>query len=119
MDARTAQGRLRPSVERTEQVPIFAPQGPSPHVPFRQCVGCRARFPKKSLVRFVHLSEGGWLADPAARAPGRGAYLCSAACQDKVRKNKRFRGLAEVRDSDQLGAANRDVSDRQKNEGTV
>ena len=116
MDARFRPGWSHFSGERIGQVPNSAPQGPSPHVPFRQCVGCRARFPKKSMVRFVRLSEGGWLADPAARAPGRGAYLCSAACRDKVRKNKRFRGLAEVKDSDQVGAA---VWERHKNEGLV
>jgi hypothetical protein len=116
MDAHGRPGWTHPYGETTGQVPNSAPKGPSPHVPFRQCVGCRARFPKKSLVRFVRLSEGGWLADPAARAPGRGAYLCSAVCRDKVRKNKRFRGLAEVKDSGQVGAA---VWERHKNEGKV
>jgi predicted RNA-binding protein YlxR (DUF448 family) len=115
MDARAPRAEA-PLRRNKGQVPNTAPMGPSPHVPFRQCVGCRARFPKKSLVRFVRLSEGGWLADPAARAPGRGAYLCSASCRDKVRKNKRFRGLAEVKDSNQAGAA---VWIRHENEGIV
>ncbi len=63
--------------------------------PIRQCVGCRSRSPKATLVRFVQRA-GAWVADPAQRLPGRGAYLCSASCQDRVKKNKRFRGLATV-----------------------
>lgn len=68
----------------------------SPHVPIRQCVGCRMRSEKKSLVRFVRLPEGGWQADPAARLAGRGAYVCSPACKEMLKKNKRYRGLVEV-----------------------
>jgi predicted RNA-binding protein YlxR (DUF448 family) len=30
------------------------------------------------------------------RAPGRGAYLCSPRCAERVRKNKRFAGLASA-----------------------
>jgi predicted RNA-binding protein YlxR (DUF448 family) len=89
---------------------------PPAHVPFRQCVGCRARFPKQSLVRFVRLELGGWQADPAARLPGRGAYLCSRTCRDKVRKNKRFAGLAEVPTS-ALPAAERTDSVRSDDKG--
>jgi predicted RNA-binding protein YlxR (DUF448 family) len=48
------------------------------------------------LVRFVRRPEGGWRLDLRARSPGRGAYLCSAVCKDKLKKNKRFRGLVEI-----------------------
>jgi predicted RNA-binding protein YlxR (DUF448 family) len=68
----------------------------SPHIPIRQCVGCRTRSEKKSLVRFVRHPEGGWQADPAARLVGRGAYLCSPECKETLKKNKRYRGLVEV-----------------------
>ena len=54
------------------------------------------RSEKKSLVRFVRDAGGGWQVDRAARLAGRGAYLCSAACKEKVKKNKRYRGLVEV-----------------------
>jgi len=45
------------------------------------------------MLRFVRSAEG-WSADPRRRAPGRGAYLCSAGCAQKVARNKRFPGLA-------------------------
>jgi len=37
-----------------------------------------------------------WLVDAGKRRPGRGAYLCSARCQAALRKNKRYRGLADA-----------------------
>ena len=64
------------------------------HVPVRQCVACRARAEKRKMLRFVRDTEGQWVADRAARRPGRGAYLCSAECAQTVRKNKRYKGLA-------------------------
>jgi predicted RNA-binding protein YlxR (DUF448 family) len=48
------------------------------------------------LVRFVR-TEAGWCADLAAtrrKQPGRGAYLCSAACAQRSAKNRRYPGLA-------------------------
>src|SRR5579863_6793798 len=66
------------------------------HVPIRQCVGCRVRSAKKSLVRFVRTPGGGWQADPAAQLAGRGAYVCSATCKETLKKNKRYRGLVEL-----------------------
>ena len=65
-------------------------------VPVRQCVGCRTRAEKPHLLRFVRDGSGGWSADPAARRDGRGAYLCSALCAERVKKNKRYKGLAAV-----------------------
>lgn len=47
-------------------------------------------------MRFVRIPDVGWRADPAARSPGRGAYVCSTACKEKLAKNKRYRGLVEV-----------------------
>jgi uncharacterized protein len=68
------------------------------HVPFRQCVGCRTRAEKFRLLRFVRSQQGSWLVDPPAREPGRGAYLCSPECMERLKKNKRYKGLltAEV-----------------------
>jgi uncharacterized protein len=75
---------------------MSSPGAMAAHIPIRQCVGCRVHAAKKSLVRFVRISTGGWQADPAARLAGRGAYVCSRACKEKLRKNKRYRGLVEV-----------------------
>jgi predicted RNA-binding protein YlxR (DUF448 family) len=57
-------------------------------------VGCRDRGPKRGLLRFVRIGDGQWLADPAARRDGRGAYLCSPQCVERVKKNKKYKGLA-------------------------
>lgn len=64
-----------------------------PHVPMRQCVGCRTRREKRSLLRFVS-GQGQWEADPRARRVGRGVYLCSPQCMERVKKNKRYKSLA-------------------------
>ena len=42
--------------------------------PIRTCVGCAARAAQGGLLRFVATAEG-LRADPARRAPGRGAYV--------------------------------------------
>ncbi|TAM90857.1 DUF448 domain-containing protein, partial [bacterium] len=71
--------------------------------PERTCVGCRRRLPQAALARFVR--EGtAWAVDVRRRAPGRGVYLCSAACGVRVAKNKRYPGLsaAAEREADEL-----------------
>jgi len=45
------------------------------------------------LVRFVR-RDGEWAPDPATRSPGRGAYLCSPSCAERVLKNRRYPGLS-------------------------
>ncbi len=61
--------------------------------PIRTCVGCRQRLAQAALRRFVRRSDG-WQADPGRRSDGRGVYLCSAACAERVAKNKRYPGLS-------------------------
>ncbi|MBV8081464.1 MAG: YlxR family protein [Candidatus Eremiobacteraeota bacterium] len=65
-----------------------------PNDPVRQCVGCRTRAPKRTLLRFVAVAQGGWEPDPRARRDGRGVYLCSPQCVERVKKNKRYKSLA-------------------------
>ncbi|MBV9104203.1 MAG: YlxR family protein [Candidatus Eremiobacteraeota bacterium] len=64
------------------------------------CVGCRTRFPQAALVRYVRADSGRqseWRRDPVGRRrPGRGAYLCSSECAVRVKKNRRYPGLAEA-----------------------
>jgi len=64
------------------------------HVPIRQCAGCKSRREKAVLLRFVHAAAGDWEADPRNRLPGRGVYLCSQACIQRLKKNKRYRTLS-------------------------
>lgn len=61
--------------------------------PQRTCVGCRAVFPQVGLRRFTRRGER-WVADAGARAGGRGTYLCSRQCAERVAKNKRYPGFS-------------------------
>ena len=52
--------------------------------PVRTCLICRERRSKSRLVRLV-AAGGAVIADPPARRPGRGAYVCAAAaCVDEL-----------------------------------
>jgi len=62
-------------------------------VPVRTCVGCRRRQAQAGLRRFVRRVDG-WQADAGRRSEGRGVYLCSSACAERVAKNKRYPGLS-------------------------
>jgi predicted RNA-binding protein YlxR (DUF448 family) len=62
-------------------------------IPHRMCVGCRERFAQASLRRFVRRADL-WVADGTRRSDGRGAYLCSRKCAERVAKNKRYPGLS-------------------------
>jgi predicted RNA-binding protein YlxR (DUF448 family) len=62
-------------------------------IPQRTCVGCRTVFPQPALRRFVRHGAR-WLADRSKRQDGRGAYLCSPDCAQRVAKNKRYPGFS-------------------------
>jgi uncharacterized protein len=47
--------------------------------PERRCIACGRRAPKAALHRLA-LSGDRVVADPTATLPGRGAYVCDAAC---------------------------------------
>ncbi len=55
------------------------------HIPIRTCVACRARRPKRELIRIVRTPEGQVLVDPTGKAKGRGAYLCpQVTCWERI-----------------------------------
>jgi predicted RNA-binding protein YlxR (DUF448 family) len=72
--------------------------------PERSCVGCRQRAPKRELVRLVRGPDGVAL-DPAASAPGRGAYVHrDAACIGRaLAKGALARALRTGVDEGELG----------------
>ena len=47
------------------------------HVPFRTCVACQRKRPKRELIRIVRTPEGTTEIDPKGKRAGRGTYLCS------------------------------------------
>ena len=58
-------------------------------IPQRQCVGCRERKDKKSLIRVVRSPEGEISLDLRGKASGRGAYVCpNTDCLKKAIKSK-------------------------------
>ncbi len=58
-------------------------------IPLRMCLCCREMKPKKELTRVVLNKEGEIKLDLTGKAPGRGAYLCSAPeCIAKLQKTK-------------------------------
>ena len=52
----------------------------------RSCVTCGKKQGKSTLHRVVRPKEGRIHYDMTGREPGRGAYVCSAACLDKALK---------------------------------
>ncbi len=57
-------------------------------IPFRMCLACRERKPKKEMIRIVK-SERGIHLDFSGKEQGRGAYLCNDAnCMNKVLRYK-------------------------------
>ena len=47
-------------------------------MPIRTCIGCRGKFPKKDLLRFVRDVAGNLQTDSTGKLPGRGAYVCQS-----------------------------------------
>ena len=57
------------------------------NVPIRTCIGCRSKFPQKTLIRFVCSKEKCLQLDGFKRYHGRGAYICkSKVCIEKAFK---------------------------------
>ena len=68
----------------------------------RSCVACGRQAVKGELVRIVRGPDGSVSLDVTGRAPGRGAYVCSAECfAQACRKKKLDRALKTTIDSDQ------------------
>ncbi|MBN2331912.1 MAG: YlxR family protein [Deltaproteobacteria bacterium] len=64
------------------------------HSAERTCLICRRRKLKAELCRFVRSADGQLIYDPAARASGRGFYLCcSAACIGSFVKKTQHKSL--------------------------
>ncbi len=57
------------------------------HVPQRRCIGCGRVAPKRDLVRLA-LVAGHVVTDPGATLPGRGAYICDAACARQAQQRR-------------------------------
>ena len=66
-------------------------------IPQRQCMGCRERADKRSLIRVVRGTDGNVSLDFSGKLNGRGAYVCpDAACLQKARKTRSLERCLEV-----------------------
>ncbi len=62
-------------------------KGPQKHVPERTCIACRAKRPKRALIRVVRTVEHEIVIDERGKINGRGAYLCAQqACWQRALK---------------------------------
>ncbi len=66
-------------------------------IPMRQCMGCRERMDKRSLIRVVRSTDGTVMLDFSGKAAGRGAYICpKAECLKRAQKAKSLERSLEV-----------------------
>ena len=66
-------------------------------IPQRQCMGCRERKDKRSLIRVVRGTDGTVSLDFSGKAAGRGAYICpETECLKKAQKSKSLDRSLEV-----------------------
>ena len=66
-------------------------------IPQRQCMGCRERMDKRSLIRVVRTPDGSVCLDFSGKMAGRGAYICpKAECLKKAQKSKALDRSLEV-----------------------
>ncbi len=63
----------------------------SKKIPYRTCVGCQERKPKRELLRVIRSPDGKIEIDITGKKSGRGAYLCyNMACFKETIKKKRL-----------------------------
>ncbi len=60
-------------------------------IPYRTCVGCQERKPKRELLRIIRTPDSKIELDVTGKKSGRGAYLCyNMACFQEAIKKKRL-----------------------------
>lgn len=69
----------------------------------RTCMACGKSAPKSQLLRIVRTPDGQVRIDAKGRAPGRGAYVCSAECLSALRKGRLERALKTKLDQQEYG----------------
>ncbi len=62
-----------------------------PKIPYRTCIGCQNKKPKRELLRIIRTPEGIIEIDETGKKSGRGAYLCyNIACWKEAVKKKKL-----------------------------
>ena len=61
------------------------------HVPFRTCISCGTKRPKRDLIRLVLGDRGEIREAPDRKATGRGAYVCDLPeCRKRLKSHRRL-----------------------------
>jgi uncharacterized protein len=69
----------------------------SKKIPYRTCVGCQLKKPKKELIRIIRTPEGLIEIDVTGKKSGRGAYLCyNMECFKNAAKKGRLNKALKV-----------------------
>lgn len=72
-------------------------------IPLRMCVSCRARKPKRDLIRVVVMPDMTLTIDQVGKTPGRGAYVCrSRDCLREAIKGRKIDKGLKTRISEQV-----------------
>lgn len=62
-----------------------------PKIPYRTCIGCQEKKPKRDLLRIIRTPDGVVEIDETGKKSGRGAYLCyDKTCFQEAIKKKRL-----------------------------
>lgn len=70
-------------------------------VPMRKCVGCNVSKPKKELYRIVKIQDNSIKFDSTGKINGRGIYICSINCLNRVIKSKRLEKEFDIKISEE------------------
>ena len=73
------------------------------HIHERSCIACGQKARKADLLRIVRTGDG-IAFDATGKAAGRGAYVCSPACFEKVRMGRLAHALKTNVSEDQAQA---------------
>ncbi len=82
------------------------------HVPLRSCIACRAKLPKRELIRVVSTPEGTLEIDTKGKRAGRGAYLCrkQQCCETALQPGRLSQALKCRVDATEVAALKASVS---------
>jgi len=82
------------------------------HVPLRSCIACRAKLPKRELIRVVRTPGGTLEIDPKGKQAGRGAYLCRKlqCCETALQPGRLSQALKCRVDATEVAALKDSVS---------
>jgi predicted RNA-binding protein YlxR (DUF448 family) len=99
-----------------EPINRASPDGNSPGVPLRTCIGCRQRASKRELLRVTAGSDAHGLPvvvpDPDGTSPGRGAHLHpTAECYDLAVRRKAFARALRRQPGDEGGLSTAPVGE--------